>query len=137
MSLKKYKTLAVDEFTTPDLIKVYTDASLLDVWNTMEEKGIRHVIVSDPSQNICGIISDRDVRMFSQSQLIADLKAKDIMHSPVFTVRSGTLLSQVALEMSQNKYGSALVYDDISGEYGIFTATDALNALVEILRGDV
>lgn len=137
MSVKKYTSLTVDEFTTPDLIKVYKDASLLEVWNTMETKGIRHVIVSGRDQEVCGIISDRDVRMFSQSNLIADLKAQDIMHSPVFTVRSGTLLSKVALEMSKNKYGSALVYDEKTGEYGIFTATDALNALVEVLRGDV
>lgn len=136
MSIKKIASLPVDEFTTPNLITLPTTTSLTDVWTTMEEKNIRHIVITDTQNEVCGIISDRDVRMFNQSDLLSGLEAQDIMHTPVFTVRSGTPLSVVALEMSKNKYGSVLVYDDANQEFGIFTATDALNALVEILRGE-
>lgn len=45
-------------------------------------------------------------------------------------------LEEIALELSNRKFGSVLVYDRNDKFYGIFTATDALNALVEILRND-
>jgi acetoin utilization protein AcuB len=42
-------------------------------------------------------------------------------------------LGEVALQLSSQKVGSALVLDESGEIYGIFTTTDALNALVEIL----
>ena len=44
------------------------------------------------------------------------------------------LLDEVALAMSEKKVGSVIVNDDEGRFYGIFTATDALNALVETVR---
>ena len=45
-------------------------------------------------------------------------------------------ISEVAMEMSSNKYGSAIILDN-EGGIGIFTSIDALNALIEIVRGEV
>ena len=39
--------------------------------------------------------------------------------------------------MSDAKIGSLIVNDDNEKLVGIFTNTDALNALIEVLRGDV
>ncbi len=50
------------------------------------------------------------------------------------TVSSQDSLDKVAFEMSQNKIGSVLVNDENENFLGIFTATDALNALIEIAR---
>ena len=41
-------------------------------------------------------------------------------------------LSDVAFQLSSAKIGSAIVLDEDSKIFGIFTTTDALNALVEI-----
>jgi len=57
-------------------------------------------------------------------------------HSP-YVVESGTPLDQVALEMSNRKIGSAIVRNFDSFNYGIFTSTDALNALIEVVRGQI
>ena len=51
-----------------------------------------------------------------------------------FIVSSETPLEEVALSMSRQKFGSALVRDEKDQTLGIFTVTDALNALIEVLR---
>ena len=58
------------------------------------------------------------------------------MKKDPYIVDSTTKLSEVAFYMAKHKYGSALVQEP-DGELGIFTSTDALNALVEVLRGDI
>ncbi|HEX5954088.1 MAG TPA: CBS domain-containing protein, partial [Rhodanobacteraceae bacterium] len=60
----------------------------------------------------------------------------DIMATDPISVLADTPLDEVAFDMSERKIGSVLVYEE-SGEYlGIFTVTDALNALIEIVRGE-
>ncbi|MNJ78179.1 CBS domain protein [compost metagenome] len=49
-------------------------------------------------------------------------------------VNAATPLDEVALLMSENKVGSVIVKDEEGELLGIFTATDALNALIEIVR---
>ena len=62
------------------------------------------------------------------------MRAADIMAAAPLTVRSTTPLDEVAYEMSDKKVGSVIVEDEDGQFLGIFTATDALNALVEIVR---
>lgn len=52
------------------------------------------------------------------------------------TVRTNDPLDEVAYRMSDLKIGSVIVLDEYGSFYGIFTATDALNALIEVVRGD-
>ena len=53
------------------------------------------------------------------------------------TVSSGTSLIDAAFEMSEVKIGSLIVNDEHGRVMGIFTSTDGLNALVEVLRGEI
>ena len=50
------------------------------------------------------------------------------------TVSSEMPLDEVAFEMSTRKVGSVIVNDENDELLGIFTVTDALNALIEIAR---
>ncbi|MFN9068923.1 MAG: CBS domain-containing protein, partial [Bdellovibrionales bacterium] len=86
---------------------------------------------------IVGILSDRDVRvalgLSAREKFL--VTAKDIMIPEPFTVDSQDTLESVAFLMSEKKIGSVLVME--GQEFtGIFTVTDALNALIEISRGD-
>ena len=130
------RTLRVEEYTTPNPYYVELKTNIEEIWKIMTKKGIRHVLVKDEKEKICGLVSDRDVRTFSQSEDVKKITAKDIMATDLLTVSPEAKLYEVALEMSKNKFGSTLIKDEQSGYLGIFTATDALNALVEILRGD-
>jgi len=134
--LEKIKTLSVDEFTTPCHRVVSPDTTLLELEEIMEKEGFRHIPVKD-NQNLIGIISERDVFFSYRANNVTQLTAKDIMQKDPYIVPSTTKLSEVAFHMSKNKYGSALVIGADNEDLGIFTSIDALNALVEVLRGDI
>ena len=49
---------------------------------------------------------------------------------------SNNKISKIGLTVTK-KIGSAVIVDSNADDIGIFTTTDALNALIEILRGDI
>lgn len=134
---EEIKNLKVDAFTTPSPHCVKVGAPVSQIIDIMEREGIRHVPVEDDSQNIVGIITDRDVSTVRTFAFNHDIQAKDIMsHDPV-SVIAGTPLLEAVFLMADKKIGSLIVNDEEGKITGIFTSTDALNALVEILRGDI
>lgn len=131
----KHLKIPVDEYTTPSPVTVDAATPMSDLIELMQNNEIRHIpVVSD--ERAIGIISDRDVRMVMNVEGARSLRARDVMHADPFTVESGTSLEDVVFAMSKNKIGSAIVNDN-GNIVGIFTSTDALNALVEVLRGDL
>lgn len=126
--------LPVEEFTTPDPIMVNQETALDEIMMLMAGSGVRHLPVVGEGK-IVGIISDRDLRLYSG---LSDAEkyqvcAGDIMSPDPLTVSTNTPLEEVAFLMSERKVGSVIVVEE-DQLYGIFTATDALNALVEIIR---
>lgn len=125
----------VDEFTTPDPITTNEDTSIDDLRRLMEEHGIRHLPVVR-GDTVVGVISDRDVRVVSGLTVTEKLqvRAADIMAPDPLTVSATMPLDDAAYAMSEQKVGSVIVNDDNGRFIGIFTASDALNALIEIVR---
>lgn len=128
--------LTVEEFTTPSPTSVSKNEKLTTIWNIMHSQRIRHVLVKEDDE-IVGILSERDLTTFSQSQDFNKIEAQDVMTKNLVIVTPDTKLYEVALKMSKEKIGSTIVQDPSSNYIGIFTATDALNALVEVLRGEI
>lgn len=129
--------VSVEEFTTPDPVMVPDTASIDEMAELMERHGVRHLpIVRDGG--VVGVVSDRDLRVALglSAERRNQVTARDIMAADPVSVLADTPLDEVAFDMSERKIGSVLVYED-SGKYlGIFTVTDALNALIEIVRGE-
>jgi acetoin utilization protein AcuB len=129
--------VAVEAFTTPDPVMVPDTASIDAMAELMEEHGVRHLpIVRDGE--VVGVVSDRDLRVARglSDERRNQVTARDIMAADPVAVFADTPLDEVAFDMSERKIGSVLVYEE-SGDYlGIFTVTDALNALIEIVRGE-
>lgn len=128
----------VNEFTTPDPITVKEDMLIDDLRQLMEKHGIRHLPVVR-GDTVVGVISDRDVRLFSGLSVAEkfQVQAADIMATDPLTVSASTPLDEVAYAMSEKKVGSVIVKDEDDQFLGIFTVTDALNALIEIIRAGV
>ena len=133
--LEKLQNLKVEEFTTPCSKSVPPETSLAELERLMKEENIRHLPVKE-KDTVLGIISERDVYFSYRLGDSENITAQDIMQKNPYQVDSLTKISEVAFHMSKNKFGSALVIGS-DGELGIFTSIDALNALIEILRGDV
>jgi acetoin utilization protein AcuB len=103
----------------------------------MEQHGVRHLPIVRGG-GVVGVVSDRDLRVARglSAERRNQVMASDIMATDPISVLADTPLDEVAFDMSERKIGSVLVYEE-GGEYlGIFTVTDALNALIEVARGE-
>lgn len=127
--------LPVEEFTTPNPVTVTEELSIGELQELMQAAGVRHLPVVRDGK-VVGVVSDRDLRValgLSTEHKIL-VRAGDIMAADPVTVTETTPLDEVAFTMSDRKIGSVIV-NESSGEFlGIFTVTDALNALIEISR---
>lgn len=129
------KELIVDAYTTPSVLVIEETASIAKALETMEKEGVRHLPVSRGAR-IVGLISDRDLKPYMLTELKNELPVSEACVDDIYTVNQSTPLLDVVFHMSEAKIGSAIVVDDFGKLVGIFTTTDALNALIEIIRGD-
>ncbi len=127
--LSEIKELPVDEYATPCTVIAQNNQSVGELQALMNDNGVRHLPVFD-NDKLVGMVTDRDVKNIKDDAY----RAHHLMSEDVYEVVSGTLLRDVVFEMSTKKIGSALVKDQETGEYSIFTSVDGLNALNEILR---
>lgn len=131
------KNLKVDAFTTPSPVVVKGEDSIAKVIVEMEKYGIRHLPVVDDKNMAIGVITDRDVATVKAFAYNEDIKAADLMSEQPYSVVEGSTLVEAAYLMSEKKIGSLIVNDEHGCISGIFTSTDALNALIEVLHGDI
>ena len=129
------KDLKVEEFTTPCIHFLNPENTIQEAAKLMNENNIRHLPVLDSNKKVLGIVSERDLYSSYKINPQGDTPIKKIMKTNPYCTPAHTKIYEVALTMSENKYGSAIIlYENES--LGIFTSTDALNALIEVVRGD-
>lgn len=124
--------MTVEEFTSPAVVTIAPGEILDKALELMQENGIRHLPVVD-NDKVLGIISERDILTHIGKDWGKMLRIEDIMNDSVLSVYQNDNLGEVAYQLSSQKKGSAVVLDNDGNLFGIFTTTDALNALVEIL----
>jgi acetoin utilization protein AcuB len=126
--------VSVEEYTSPNPVTAQEDTGVDELNALMKEHGIRHVLIMGEAK-VVGVVSERDLKVVSGLDLAEKslVRAADIMARDPVTVNATASLDEVAFEMSKRKIGSVIVNE---GErlLGIFTVTDALNALIEITR---
>lgn len=127
--------LPVGRFTSRNPVTAGEGMHIDELQQLMDGHGIRHLpILRDGT--VVGIVSDRDLRVvagLSTAQRM-QVRAGDIMARDPVAAGTGTPLHEVAATMTERRIGSVLV-DDTDGKLvGIFTVTDAMNALVGIIR---
>lgn len=122
--IQKYMTM------TPTAINA--EASLAEAMEVMNKNGIRHLPVHKAGQKY-GLLSDRDVKtlMSYAGTNPQTTKVGDVCADEPYMTKPEAPISDVASEMANNKYGSALVMDN-GKLVGIFTATDACQALADL-----
>ncbi len=99
----------------------------------MRENHFRHLPVQNGGK-LVGVLTDRDIKLASSFQGPGDMLVEDVMTPEPFTVIPEAALDEVVLEMAEHKYGCAVVKQNNGKVVGIFTATDGLRVLGEILQ---
>jgi acetoin utilization protein AcuB len=137
MTHRERLSIAVEEFATPSPVSAPPTASFAELKKAMSSGGFRHLPILNKGE-VVGVVSDRDLRILEGlGELSKQVSAADFMARDVLMVSPKDPLESVVLQMSERKVGSAVVCDQADEFLGIFTSTDAMNALVEIIRGEV
>jgi acetoin utilization protein AcuB len=110
------------------------DQSLATARDLMKHHGIRHLPVLEGGK-ICGILTDRDIKMALGFQGVNPIitRVQEIALEDPYRVSPDAKLDEVAATLADKRLGSALVVDH-DHLVGIFTTTDALKALSDVLR---
>ena len=128
-------SVPVEKYITPDPV-VATEAMGIDeLQRLMTKHNIRHLPVVR-EHKVVGIITDRDVRLVSGLSAAEkyQVQARDLMALDPLMFSVGTPLEDVAQAMAERKIGGVIVNDPDGALLGIFTATDALKALIEMIH---
>ena len=107
---------------------------VLEAYEVMKQMEVRHLPVLE-SDRVIGIVSDRDVK---QGRLYAGSKITvgEVMTQNPYCVPLGTSLASVAKEMAIHKYDCAVILNRTGKVVGIFTTTDGMHILSDILASN-
>ena len=128
-------TNQIENQMTPYPVTVEPRMMVSEAAALMKEKQFRHLPVLQAGK-VVGILSDRDARQALALPGAYLLMVGDVMHDQPYCVPVGTPIAQVAREMARRKIGSAVVLSKQEKPVGIFTTTDAMEILAEILGDD-
>lgn len=128
-------TLSIRDVMTKSPHTIGIKLRLTDAKRVMDQHGIRHLPVLEGGA-LVGIISDRDVQMISAlSQLdMGHVSVEEAMSQVPFTVSPGTSLLTAVRHMAKKKLGSAVVVEN-DKVVGVFTTTDGMRVLADLLEG--
>ncbi len=134
--------MLVREWMTEGPQTVSASTPVMEAMQRLREGGFRRLPVTQNGKLI-GIVTDRDLKeatpskattlsIYELNYLLSKLTVKDVMRSPVITVRVDDPIEQAALLMEEHRVSGLPVLD--GGELvGILTITDLMRALVTFL----
>lgn len=122
----------VGDYMTPGAYVVASHETVSSAKSLMKEYGVRHLPVTTDGK-LVGIVSDRDLAE-AQALRARDAWVEEAMTAKPLTTGPGALLNVVARHMVKRKCGSAIVIDK-DRIVGVFTTTDAMEALADALEG--
>ena len=133
------KPLLVGQVMTPSPSCISTQTSVLELVRLFHAKEFRHLLVTDETGKLKGVISDRDViRCFGpgkypKQELLAQIRAERVMSTDVVTISPAMTLERAVMVMLEQGVSCLPV---VIGEklVGILTNTDVQVVLHELLQ---
>ncbi len=124
----------VQKYMTPAPHTIGDEQTLHHASEMMRQYAIRHLPVLHGGQ-LTGMITERDIAVIGGLAGVDPKKfrVEQAMSGEPYTVSPETLISEVAAEMAEKKYGSAIVVQNHK-VVGVFTAVDACRVLAELFE---
>jgi acetoin utilization protein AcuB len=134
------KKLTVGGWMTPHPITIEQDASVIEAIHLLKEKAIRRLPVMKKGK-LVGLVTEKMLAAYTPGKatsldqwelhgLLDKTKVKAAMNAEPFTVHPETPLAEAAQLLHDKKLNGVLVVDEHAELAGIFTTTNALEALV-------
>ncbi len=134
----------VGRWMTPNPVTVEDTATIVECIHLLKEKKIRRLPVMHRGK-IAGVVSERMLKEFTPSKatsldtwevhyLLARTPVTAAMNPKPHTVRPDTEITEAAQLLHDRKLNGVLVVDEHGDLVGIFTTTNALEALIAFAR---
>jgi len=122
--------LTIDAYMTRSPVTVSAGEPLSAAAARMQAEHFRHLPVTADGK-LVGILSARDAEV-ALAVGVGALTVGAVMVTQPFTISSHSSLEWIVMEMAERKCGSVVVVDE-EAVVGVFTTTDALHALEQLL----
>jgi len=121
----------VADLMTPNPVTVRPTTPVSQVWKTMADRRFRHMVISDDSNRLLGVVSQRDILVAAHSSELRvdrddDRPISELMHESVDTVRPDCCAAEAARHMLSSKHSCLPVVDESGALVGILTEADFL-----------
>ncbi|HEY8270401.1 MAG TPA: CBS domain-containing protein [Pseudobdellovibrionaceae bacterium] len=123
----------VKKVMTKKLLTIPVGTSLFEAHEVMKENRIRHLPVVDATDDVLGILSQRDLNAIPDSK---NIPVEWMMSSPVEYVDQNISLRKAILLMLQKKISCLLIADEKENAVGIVTTDDLLWHLANLLSDE-
>lgn len=127
-------TPRIDRHMTTSPYSIGREQKLSQAHKLMRTHNIRHLPVLHGGK-LVGVLSDRDLHLIESLRDVDPERVlvEEAMSPTVYTVEPETPLLDVIREMTQHKYGCAVVAEG-GKVVGVFTTIDAMRVLGEMLE---
>lgn len=132
---------AVSEIMSPKKLVVTSikrSPSALDVSKLMIKNKVGSVVLVEDSGKPVGIVTERDLlkKVAASNKLAKSIAVKNIMSSPVITIKAYDSIETAAAAMAKNKIKRLVVLEDNGSCVGVLSATDIAKRLAKILADE-
>ena len=123
----------IQRYMTTSPYSIGKDQRIEAARKLMEEHSIRHLPVLHGGK-LVGMVTHRDISLIEALRDVdpGKLSVEEAMSTSVYSVGPDAGLDEVASEMAEKKFGSAVVLQNAK-VVGIFTTVDACRALSKLL----
>ena len=120
------------------ILDVETGPSVLDAVKLMLEHKIGSVVMVNRNNRPVGIVTERDVlRLVSTTHSeLGELKVKEIMSSPVVTIKPYDSIETASAAMAGKKIKRLVVVEQDGSMAGVLSLTDITKKLAKILADE-
>jgi CBS domain-containing protein len=119
-------------------LDIASNPSVLDATKLMLKNKIGSVVLVNKDKRPVGIVTERDVLRTASTtrRKLAEIKVKEIMSSPVTTVRPFDSVDTAAEAMARKKIKRLVVVEQDGSMAGIVSLTDITRRLAKILADE-
>ena len=133
------RSLLVKDIMSFPVITATAKESVKSIALKMKNKKISSVVIVDESNVPIGIVTQGDIvnKLIARTKNLLFAKAKNVMSSPVITIKGDVTLENAANTMAKNRIKKLCVTDNEGKLIGIITEEDIVknaSSLIDVLR---
>ncbi|MEM0087099.1 MAG: CBS domain-containing protein [Candidatus Micrarchaeaceae archaeon] len=133
------RSLLVKDIMSFPVITATAKESVKSIALKMKSKKISSVVIVDESNVPIGIVTQGDIvnKLIARTKNLLFAKAKNVMSSPVITIKGDVTLENAANTMAKNRIKKLCVTDNEGKLIGIITEEDIVknaSSLIDVLR---